>query len=37
MPSTTAAGVRKLFAEAKKRFPDDIDYTIPIDTTLAVT
>lgn len=33
----TAEGVRKLFAEAKKRFPDDIDYTIPIDTTLAVT
>src|SRR6204780_5458913 len=32
----TAAGVRKLFAEAKKRFPDDIDYSIPIDTTLAV-
>src|SRR5580658_1904482 len=32
----TAAGVRKLFAEAKKRFPDDIDYTIPIDTTRAV-
>jgi hydrophobic/amphiphilic exporter-1 (mainly G- bacteria), HAE1 family len=33
----TAAGVRKLFAEAKKRFPGDIDYTIPIDTTRAVT
>ncbi len=33
----TAAGVRKLFAQAKQRFPDDIDYTIPIDTTLAVT
>jgi len=32
----TAAGVRKLFAEAKKRFPDDIDYTIPVDTTRAV-
>src|SRR5208337_4565293 len=32
----TAAGVRKLFAEAKKRFPDDIDYSVPIDTTLAV-
>jgi hydrophobic/amphiphilic exporter-1 (mainly G- bacteria), HAE1 family len=31
-----AAGVRKLFAEAKKRFPDDVDYSIPIDTTLAV-
>src|ERR1700689_3443082 len=32
----TAAGVRKLFAEAKKRFPDDVDYSVPIDTTLAV-
>jgi HAE1 family hydrophobic/amphiphilic exporter-1 len=32
----TAAGVRKLFAEAKKRFPDDLDYTIPVDTTRAV-
>src|SRR5580700_3373856 len=33
----TAASVRKLFAEAKKRFPDDIDYSIPIDSTLAVS
>ena len=33
----TAEGVRKLFAQAKRSFPDDIDYTIPIDTTLAVT
>src|SRR4051794_7402152 len=33
----TAKGVRKLFEEAKKRFPSDVDYTIPIDTTLAVT
>jgi HAE1 family hydrophobic/amphiphilic exporter-1 len=32
----TAAGVRKLFAESKQRFPDDIDYTIPVDTTRAV-
>jgi HAE1 family hydrophobic/amphiphilic exporter-1 len=32
----TAEGVRRLFAEAKKRFPDDIDYTVPIDTTRAV-
>ena len=32
----TAAGVRKLFAEAKQRFPDDIDFTIPVDTTRAV-
>src|SRR6202021_653263 len=31
-----AAGVKKLIAEAKTRFPDDIDYTIPIDSTLAV-
>jgi len=33
----TAEGVRKLFSQAKRSFPDDIDYTIPIDTTLAVT
>src|SRR3954470_4738935 len=33
----TAKGVSKLFEEAKKRFPSDVDYTIPIDTTLAVT
>src|SRR5271165_1536144 len=32
----TAAGVRKLFAEAKQRFPDDVDYSVPIDTTRAV-
>jgi HAE1 family hydrophobic/amphiphilic exporter-1 len=32
----TAAGVRKLFAESKQRFPDDIDYTVPVDTTRAV-
>ncbi|HTS31220.1 MAG TPA: multidrug efflux RND transporter permease subunit [Bryobacteraceae bacterium] len=32
----TANGVRKLFAEAKLRFPDDMDFAIPIDTTLAV-
>src|SRR5437016_8533154 len=32
----TAAGVKKLFEESKKRFPDDIDYSIPIDTTRAV-
>jgi HAE1 family hydrophobic/amphiphilic exporter-1 len=32
----TAAGVRKLFAAAKKRFPNDIDYTIPVDSTLVV-
>jgi hydrophobic/amphiphilic exporter-1 (mainly G- bacteria), HAE1 family len=32
----TAAGVRKLLDQAKKRFPDDIDYVIPVDTTRAV-
>ena len=31
-----AAGVRKFMAEAKKRFPDDIDFTVPVDTTKAV-
>ena len=33
----TAKAVRKLMAEAKARFPSDIDYVIPIDTTRAVT
>jgi len=32
-----AAGVRKLMAEAKQRFPQDLDYDIALDTTLAVT
>jgi len=32
-----AAGVRKLMAEAKERFPQDLDYDIALDTTLAVT
>jgi HAE1 family hydrophobic/amphiphilic exporter-1 len=32
----TARAVRKLVEEAKTRFPDDIDYAIPIDTTRAV-
>src|SRR6266702_1391959 len=32
----TAAGVRKLFAEAKQRFPGDMDFSIPVDTTRAV-
>ncbi|HEY6971158.1 MAG TPA: multidrug efflux RND transporter permease subunit [Candidatus Angelobacter sp.] len=32
-----AAGVRKLMAEAKGRFPQDLDYVIALDTTLAVT
>jgi len=33
----TAAGVRKLMAEAKQRFPEDIDYAISLDTTKAVS
>lgn len=32
-----AAGVKKLMAELKQRFPADMDYTISLDTTLAVT
>jgi hydrophobic/amphiphilic exporter-1 (mainly G- bacteria), HAE1 family len=32
----TAAGVRKLLVEAKKRFPADLDYAVPVDSTLAV-
>src|SRR5215467_10 len=32
----TATGVRKLFSEAKLRFPADMDYSIPVDTTRAV-
>jgi HAE1 family hydrophobic/amphiphilic exporter-1 len=32
----TAAGVRKLFSEAKLRFPADMDFSIPVDTTRAV-
>ncbi len=33
----TAAGVRKLMAEMKQRFPQDMDYTISLDQTAAVT
>src|ERR1700728_3532816 len=33
----TAAAVRKMMTEAKSRFPDDMDYVVPVDTTLAVT
>ncbi|HSZ63008.1 MAG TPA: multidrug efflux RND transporter permease subunit [Terriglobales bacterium] len=33
----TAAGVRKLMKEVKQRFPQDLDYDIALDTTLAVT
>jgi hydrophobic/amphiphilic exporter-1 (mainly G- bacteria), HAE1 family len=32
-----ANGVRKLMAELKKRFPADLDYDVPIDTTKSVT
>jgi len=32
-----AQGVRKLMAEATKRFPADMDYAISLDQTLAVT
>ena len=31
-----AAGVRKFMAEAKERFPSDIDFAVPVDTTKAV-
>ena len=33
----TAQGVRNLMQEAKTRFPQGLDYVIPLDTTLAVT
>jgi HAE1 family hydrophobic/amphiphilic exporter-1 len=33
----TAQGVRKLMEETKARFPQGLDYVIPLDTTLAVT
>src|SRR3984957_293198 len=33
----TAAGVRKLMAEMKERFPQDMDYAISLDQTSAVT
>ncbi len=33
----TAAGVRKLMAEMKQRFPQDMDYTVSLDQTSAVT
>ncbi len=32
-----AQGVNKLMLEAKRRFPQDMDYSIPLDTTHAVT
>ena len=33
----TAAGVRKLMKEAQQRFPQDLEYDIALDTTLAIT
>jgi len=33
----TSAGVRKLMEESKLRFPQGLDYAIPLDTTLAVS
>src|SRR5260370_4498165 len=33
----SAKGVKKLIEELKKRFPSDVDYQIPIDTTKSVT
>jgi HAE1 family hydrophobic/amphiphilic exporter-1 len=32
-----AAGVRKVMEEAKKRFPQDVDYVVALDTTASVT
>ncbi len=32
-----AAGIRKLMEEAKQRFPQDLDYAVALDATLAVT
>jgi HAE1 family hydrophobic/amphiphilic exporter-1 len=32
----TAEGVKKLITEAKRRFPTDLDFAIPVDATLAV-
>src|SRR6202790_5276784 len=33
----TSAGVRKLMAEMKQRFPEDMDYAVALDQTRAVT
>lgn len=33
----SAKGVRKLMDELRTRFPSDMDYNVPIDTTLSVT
>src|SRR5271168_3795027 len=32
-----AAGVKKLMAQMKERFPEDLDYVVALDTTLSVT
>ena len=32
-----AAGVKKLMAQMKQRFPDDMDFAVSLDTTLSVT
>ena len=32
-----AEGVKKLMAEVKKRFPEDVDFVVSLDTTRAVT
>ena len=32
-----ARGVNKLLAEARKRFPDDVDFSVALDTTRAVS
>ena len=41
LPGTNAVqaaeGVKKLMAEAKQRFPEDVDYVISLDTTRSVT
>ena len=41
LPGTNAVdaakGVNKLMEEAKKRFPQDVDYVVSLDTTRAVT
>jgi HAE1 family hydrophobic/amphiphilic exporter-1 len=33
----TVAGVRKLMAQMKQRFPEDMDYAVSLDQTLSVT
>src|SRR6266481_5020356 len=33
----TAAGIRKLMSQIRQRFPDDMEYTISLDQTAAVT